>query len=175
MEIQFWETLAPDELSQRVTLTGIYARLLRRLVQRSTYGVPPERMPTRFANVQVERERRGRFGKIKFAAGNMMGTAVSGSAEVYRVRNHRGFCEFGITGATTLQISTMIFKALIPDWQMIIDSKASRDVFNVMELSTLTQWEPEQDFSHNTTELKPPQRWYQRARSYTKGTWINRQ
>jgi hypothetical protein len=50
--------------------------------------------PTRFANLEVECERRGRFGKIKLAAGNMMGTGVLESEEVYRVRYHRGFCEF---------------------------------------------------------------------------------
>jgi hypothetical protein len=52
----------------------------------------------------------------------------------------------------------MIFKALIPDWQRIIDTKVGRDAFNVIELSALTQWTPEQDFSHNTAEFKPPPR-----------------
>jgi hypothetical protein len=59
MEIQFWETLTPGEVLQPDTLPEIYARLIHRLVQRSTYGVPPEGMPTRFANLEVECERRG--------------------------------------------------------------------------------------------------------------------
>jgi hypothetical protein len=158
IEIQFWETFTPDEFPQPVTLSEIYAKLILRLIERSTYGVPPEGMYTRFANIDSECERRERFGKIKFTPRTMMGTAVSRSEEVYRVRYHEGICEFGITGKCTLQILTLIFKAVIPDWQMIIDTKASRDVFNVMELSTFTQWEREQDLSQDTTELIPPRR-----------------
>jgi hypothetical protein len=45
----------------------------------------------------TECERRGRFAKIKFAARDMIGTAVSDREEVYRVRYERGFCEFGLT------------------------------------------------------------------------------
>jgi hypothetical protein len=41
---------------------------------------------------------------------------------------------------------------------MIIDTEASRDVFNVIELSTLTRWEPEQDLSPDTTKLVPSAR-----------------
>jgi hypothetical protein len=65
MEIQFWETVTHDEFAQPVTPAGIYARLMRRLIQRSGRGVAPEGMPTRFANIETECERRGRFGKIK--------------------------------------------------------------------------------------------------------------
>jgi hypothetical protein len=41
----------------------------------------------------------------------------------------------------------MIFKSLISNWPMILDTQASRDVFNVIELKALTQWLPEQDMS----------------------------
>jgi hypothetical protein len=96
-------------------------------------------MPARFANIETECEKIGRFGKIKFAAKDLMGTAVSGSGEVYRVSYERGFCEFGLTGTAKLQILTMIFKSLISDWQMILDTQASRNVLNVIELKALAQ------------------------------------
>jgi hypothetical protein len=41
---------------------------------------------------------------------------------------------------------------------MIICTKASSDVFNVIELSAHTQWEPEQDFSQDPTKLVLPAR-----------------
>jgi hypothetical protein len=127
-------------------------------------------MPTRVANLEVEFERRGRLGKIKFAARDRMGTAVSGSEKVYRVRYHRGFFEFGITGMRTLQILTLIF------------TKASRNIFNIIELSLPAQWEPEQDFSRDMTELVPPQRtvqphtnWREWSRSPTTNQTIRSQ
>jgi hypothetical protein len=52
----------------------------------------------------------------------------------------------------------MIFKSLISDWQMIPDTQASRDVFNVIELKALTQWLREQGMSQNTLEPIPPPR-----------------
>jgi hypothetical protein len=95
------------------------------------------------------------------------GTEVSGSEDVYRVRYRIGFCEFGMTRMGTVQILALIFKSLIPDWPMIIDAKAIRDVFNVIELSAMTQLQREQDLSRDTTELKPP-----KMRLEERGRWI---
>jgi hypothetical protein len=45
----------------------------------------------------------------------------------------------------------MVFKSLISDWQMILDTEASRDAFNVIELKALTEWLSEQDIGANPT------------------------
>jgi hypothetical protein len=69
---------------------------------------------------------------------------------VFRITHAEGFCDFGFTGKTTMEILTLIFKTLVPDWPVILDFKAIRDVSNVIEIPMLTTWEPEHDMSHDT-------------------------
>jgi hypothetical protein len=71
----------------------------------------------------------------------VIGTAVSGSQEHFRVKYSRGYAEFGVTGKYTVGLLTQIFKARIPGWHMILETRASRDVMNVIEIGTLTEWE----------------------------------
>jgi hypothetical protein len=103
-------------------------------------------------------DRRRRFGRIRFTPTNVTGTAISGRTEIFRIRYNEGFCKFEFTGTCTMAIPTMIFKSLTQDWPVIIDFRASRDVSNVVELPTLTSWEPEQDLSHDTREIAFPPR-----------------
>jgi hypothetical protein len=103
-------------------------------------------MPARFQNVEAICERKGRFGKVKFTPTNVMGTAISGRQEVFR------------SGRRTMAILTLIFKSLIPDWPVIIGFSTSMDVSNVVELSAVASWEPEQDLSQDAREIELPPR-----------------
>jgi hypothetical protein len=73
-------------------------------------------------------DRKGRYGRVRFALANMMGTAISGNDQVIHITSDKGFCEFGYTGMVTIRILTMIFKSLIPDWPIILDFRASKDI-----------------------------------------------
>jgi hypothetical protein len=128
-------------------------------------------MPARFQKVEAICERKGGFGKVKFTAANMMGTAVSGSEEVFRIRYDKGFCEFGFIGKCKMAILAFIFKSLIPDWLVIIVFSASRNVSDVVELPALTSWEPEQDVAQDAREIKIPQRVVEER---GRGTFIKR-
>jgi hypothetical protein len=79
----------------------------------------------------------------------MMGTAVSGNEEIFRIRYLKGSYEFGLTGKYTMSLLTIIFKTLVPDWPIILDFKAARGVTNIIEMYTFTNLEPEQDLSQD--------------------------
>jgi hypothetical protein len=51
----------------------------------------------------------------------MMGTVVSESQEI----DLNGFCELGLTEKYTMGILALIFKTLVPDWQITLDFKAA--------------------------------------------------
>jgi hypothetical protein len=87
-----------------------------------------------------------------------MGTAVGGSEDVFRVKHDRDLCEFGISGMCTVNLLTMFFKVLVPDWHIILEATERRDLTNVIELPTLTKWTPETDLSQDTRKIKPPVR-----------------
>jgi hypothetical protein len=158
MEIQFWEIFKPDEIPSPTTLENVYAALTQRLAQRSPGGTLPEGMPTTMEQVNAECSRQGWTGKIKFTPREVMGTAVSGSQEHFRVKYNRGFVEFGVTGKYTIGLLTQIFKARVPAWNMILEARASRDAMNVIEIRALTEWEPGQDLSQDNREVITPAR-----------------
>jgi hypothetical protein len=87
-----------------------------------------------------------------------MGTAVSGSQELFRVKYNRSFVEFGVTGKYTIGLLTQIFKARVPAWHMILQARASRDVMNVIERRALAEWEPGQELSQDSREVITPAR-----------------
>jgi hypothetical protein len=158
MEIQFWEALTPDEIPRPPTLENMYAVLAQRFAQRSPRGAVPEGMPFTMEQVDVKCVRRVRTGRIKFTTKEVMGTAVSESQEHFRVKHNRGYAESGVTGKYAVGLLTQIFKARIPDWHMILEARASRDVMNVIEIGTLAKWEPEQDLSQDSREVITPAR-----------------
>jgi hypothetical protein len=153
-----WEALTPDEILHSPTLENIYAILQQRLAQRPPNGALPEGVPITKEQVDTVCDRRGRIGRIKFTPRDVMGTAASGSREHFRVTYNRGYAEFWITGKYTTSLLTPIFKARVPDWQLILAARASRDVMNVIEIGTLTEWEPEQDLSQDDREINTPSR-----------------
>jgi hypothetical protein len=158
MEIQFWEALTPDEIPYPPTLENIYAVLQQRLAQRSPNRALAEWVPITKEQVDTECDKRGRIWRIKFTPRDVMGTAASGSQEHVRVTSNRGYRESGITGKYTAGLPTRIFKARVPDWQPILAARASRDVMNVIDIGTLTEWEPEQDLSQDNREINMPSR-----------------
>jgi hypothetical protein len=139
MEIQFREALKPDEIPSPPTLENLYTALAQKLAQRSPEGVLPEGMPITMEQVDAECTRRGRTGRVKFTPMEVMGTAVRGRQEHFRVKYSRGFVEFGVTGKYTIGLLTQIFKARVPAWHMILEARASRDVMNVIEIRALVE------------------------------------
>jgi hypothetical protein len=113
------------------------------LTCRSLGGVLPEGIPVRYRDIDVERDRKRRDGGMRFIPQDIMGTAIGGSEEIFRIRYNKGFCEFGITGAHTMRLVALIFKALVPHWHVIVRPFAGRDVTNVIEFSTTREWEPD--------------------------------
>jgi hypothetical protein len=91
-----------------------------RLLQGSAGRVLPEGTPVRFGKMDTQCERERKVGKIRFIARNMMGTEVSGREETSKINYAGEFCRFRITGTYTMMRLTLVFKTLIPDWQIII-------------------------------------------------------
>jgi hypothetical protein len=110
-------------------------------------------MPPQFQGLDMECGRKGRFGRIRFILQDVIGMAIGGSEEIFRIRYVKVFCEFEATGVCTMGFLTLIFKTLIPDWHMTIEPKVTRDVTNVTELSTLTTWDPDQDLFPGSREI----------------------
>jgi hypothetical protein len=66
-----------------------------------------------------------------------MRTTVRRSEEVFGVKYTKDFCQFEITEKYTVSLIAQVFKALIPEWYIMLDAKARRDVTNVPEFPTL--------------------------------------
>jgi hypothetical protein len=96
-------------------------------------------MPIRFGNMDTKCHMEGRAGRIEFIPRNMMGTAVSGSEEIFKVCYTRRFCRFGITGVCTMRSLTLIFRTLIPDWQIIPAGTGMIDVIDGIEIDVINQ------------------------------------
>jgi hypothetical protein len=47
---------------------------------------------------------------------------------------------------------------LIPDWKINIAPNANRDVTDIIEMPTLSTWDPEQDMSKDNREIISPSR-----------------
>jgi hypothetical protein len=117
--------------------------------------VPPQKeFPCSFKNLAEF----GRLGRIRFIPRDVMSTTISGSEEILRIRYLKGFCEFCLTAIYTTGLLKLILRTLIQDWPIIIDARARRDVTNVFELPTLTEWKPDQDLSQDAREIDPPPR-----------------
>jgi hypothetical protein len=84
-EIQFWETFTLEEFPESLEEESIYVALLQRLADRSQYGRLPEGTPKMQEDLKVECDRRGRYGRIRYIPDAVMGTAVEGSEEIFKV------------------------------------------------------------------------------------------
>jgi hypothetical protein len=158
MEMQFWEIVAAADIPQPPAIACVYAAMRKRLAERSPIRAISEGIPWACENLDTEFHRKWKAGRIRFIPQGVMVTAVGGSEKVFRVKHDRGFCEFGISGTCTVNLLTMIFKVLVPEWHIILEATAGRDVTNVIELLTLTEWTPEQDLSQDTRKIEPPVR-----------------
>jgi hypothetical protein len=93
-------------------------------------------MPLVYQDFDTDCDRKGRFGRIRFIPQDVMGTTISGSEEVFRIRYIKGLCEFSLTGTYTMRLLTLSFKTLAADWQIIVAPNASRDATTIVEALT---------------------------------------
>jgi hypothetical protein len=122
-------------------------------------------MPVSFGDMDTQCEREEQVGKTRFIPWNMMRTAVSGSEETFKIRCSGGFRRFGIT------LLTLVFRTLILGWQIILSGAGTRDASSEIEMATLTQWRPEQDFFLDTRTVIPPPRMIEER---GRGTYVRR-
>jgi hypothetical protein len=102
--------------------------------------------------MNVEWDRKEMFGRIRFIPEEAMGAAVNASEEAFGFRCVRGFSRFSVTGAYTAQILLTVFKALVPDWHMIIGDVCEMDAMNEIESLVAMESTPEQDLSQNARD-----------------------